>query len=84
MKIAETIEGRITEADVRSAGMRQDATSDLREMDPRLYQLLVACTKGDACNTERSGFKAWKSWSVTSIRERVQTDLSRTRGRDSL
>ena len=64
MELAETKEGRITEADVRNTGMSQDTINDLKEMDRRLYQLLVACTKGEAenyvRNTERSGFKAWK------------------------
>ena len=44
--------------------MSQDAVSDLKETDRRLYQLLVACTTGEAknhvCNTDRSGLKAWK------------------------
>ena len=64
MELAETKEGRITEADVRNTGMSQDTINDFKEMDRRLYQLLVACTKGEAKNygrnTERSGFKAWK------------------------
>ena len=46
MELAETKEGCITEADVRNARMSQDTVSDLKEMDRRLYQLLVACTKG--------------------------------------
>ena len=37
---------------------------DLKEMDRRLYQVLIARTKGEAktcvCNPERSGFKACK------------------------
>ena len=62
MELAEIKEGRITEADVRNAGMSQDTISDLKEMDRRLYHLLVACAKEEAknyvCNTERSGFKS--------------------------
>ena len=46
IELAETKEGRITEADVRNTGMSQDTINDLKEMDRRLYQLLVACTKG--------------------------------------
>ena len=64
MELAETKEGRNTEADVRNAGMSQDTITDLKEMDRRLYQLLVARAKGEAkndvCNTERSGFNEWK------------------------
>ena len=55
MELAQTKEGRITEADVRNTGMSQDTINDLKEMDRRLYQLLVACTQGktknDVCNT---------------------------------
>ena len=51
-------EGRITEANVRSAGTSQDTVSDLRELERRLWHFLVACSKGEAnnfvCNTGRS------------------------------
>ena len=38
MEFAETKEGRITEADVRNAGMSQDTISDFKEMDRRLLR----------------------------------------------
>ena len=57
LRVMELAETKEREADVRSAGMS-------KEKDRRLYQLLVACTRGEAknyvCNTERSGFKARK------------------------
>ena len=59
--------------------MSQDTMNDLKEMDRRLYQLLVACTKGEAknyvCNTERSGFKAWKQM-VSHFDPRTGADRS--------
>ena len=83
MELAERKEGRITEADVRNAGMSQDTLNDLKGMDRRLYQLLVACTKEEAknyvCNTERSGFKAWKQIVSHFGPRTVRTDLSRAR-----
>ena len=78
MGLAETKEGRITEADVRNTGMSQDTINDLKEMDRTLYQLLVACTKGEAknyVNTERSGFKAWKQM-VSHFDPRTGADRS--------
>ena len=76
MELAETKEGRITEADVRNTGMSEDT---IKEMDRRLYQLLVACTKGEArnyvCNTERSGFKACKQM-VSHFDPRTGSDRS--------
>ena len=79
MEMAERKEGRITQADVRNAVMSQDVISDLTEMDRRLYQLLVACTNGEAknyvCNTERSGFKAWKQM-VSHVDPRMGADRS--------
>ena len=57
LRVMELAGTKEPEADVRSAAMS-------KEKDRRLYQLLVACTRGEAknyvCNTERSGFKAWK------------------------
>ena len=63
MELAEIKECRITEVDVRKAGMSQDITSDVKEVNRRLFQLLVACSRREAknfvCNTGRSGSKAW-------------------------
>ena len=85
MELAETKEGRITEADVRNAGMSQDTVSDFKEMDRRLYQLLVACTKGRreelCCNTEKSGFKAWRQM-VSHFHPRADADRSVARESD--
>ena len=79
MELVETKEGRMTEADVRNAGMSQDTISDLKEMDQWLYQLFVACTKGEAqncvSNTEGSGFKAWKQ-TVSHFDPRTGADRS--------
>ena len=45
------------EMDVRNAGMSQETVDDFEEMDRRLYQVLISCTKGRAknyvCNPER-------------------------------
>ena len=52
---------------------------DFKEMDRRLYQVLAACTKGEAkncaCNSERLGFKAWEQM-VSHIEPRTGADTS--------
>ena len=52
---------------------------DFKKMDRRLYQVLAACTKGEAkncaCNSERSGFKAWEQM-VSHIEPRTGADTS--------
>ena len=64
MDVAEAKEGRLMELDIRNAGMSQETVDDFKDMDRRLYQVFISCTKGEAknhvCNPERSGFKAWK------------------------
>ena len=53
MEVAEAKEGRLMELAVMG---------DFKEMDMRLYQVLRACSKGEAknqvCNPARSGFVA--------------------------
>ena len=81
MELVESKVSRITEADVRNAGMSQDATGDLKDMDRMLYQLLVACTKGEAkndvCNTEWSDFMAERQMDsqVTLIPEQLEREI---------
>ena len=59
MDVAEAKQGRLMELEIRNAGMSQETADDLKEMDRILYQVLIACTKGEAKNyPERSGFKA--------------------------
>ena len=64
MDVAEAKEGRLMELNVRNAGMSQETVDDFKEMDRRLYQMHISCTKRKAknyvCNPDRSGFKAWK------------------------
>ena len=64
MDVAEAKEGRLRELHIKNAGMPHETVDDFRDMDRRLYQVLISCTKGEAknyvCNPERSGFKAWK------------------------
>ena len=52
------------ELDIKNAGISQETVDNVKEMDRRLCQVLMSCTKGEAknyvCNPERSGFKAWK------------------------
>ena len=76
MDVEETKEGRLMELDIRNAGMSQE---DFKEMDRRLYEMLVSCTKKEAknCvrNLERSGFKAWKQM-VSHFDPRTGADRS--------
>ena len=76
MELAETKEGRITEADVRNAGMSQDiegCTSYSSRAQREKQRNMSATPKGQ-------GSKPGSRWSVILIQEGVQTDLSRTRG----
>ena len=50
MEVAEAKEGRLLELDVRNAGMSQETVGDVNDMERRLYQVLIACTKGEAKN----------------------------------
>ena len=63
-EIAEAEQGPIDAGNVRNGGLNLETVDDFKEMDRRLYQLLIVCRKGAAknyvCVPERSGFKAWK------------------------
>ena len=78
MEVEETKEGRLVELDVMNAGMHQE-TMHCKEMDRRLYQKLIACTKGEAkkyvCNPERSRFKAFKQM-VSHLDPKTSADRS--------
>ena len=56
--------GRLMELDTKKTGISQETVDDFKDMDRRLYQVLISCTNGEAkncvCNPERSGFMAWK------------------------
>ena len=64
------------ELDIRNAGMSQETVDDFKEMDMRLYQVLISCTTGEAkndvCNPERFGFKG----SVSHFDPRTCADRS--------
>ena len=64
MDVAEAKVGRLMELDIENAGMSQETVDDFKEMDRRLYQVLISGFKGEAkncvSNPERSGFRAWK------------------------
>ena len=53
-----------SQKELENAGMSQGTVDDFKEMDKRLYQVLISCTKGEAknhvCNLERSEFKSWR------------------------
>ena len=61
LETAEAEQGRIDEANVSNGGLNQETVDDFKEMDRRMYQLLVVCRKGTAknyvCVPGRSGFK---------------------------
>ena len=40
----------LMELDIRNAGMSQETVDDTKEMDRRLYQVLISGTKGEAKN----------------------------------
>ena len=79
MDVTEAKEGRRMELDTRNAGMSQETVDDFKELDRRLYQVLISCTGGEAknhvCNPERSGFKAWKQM-VSHFDPRTGADRS--------
>ena len=85
MELAETKEGRITEADVRNTGHE----SGTQSMTSRRW--IEGCTSFSSraqrekqrtvsATPKGQGSKPGSRWSVILIRERVRTDLSRTRG----
>ena len=45
MEVAEANEGRLMELDVKNAGMSQDTVDYFKEMDKRLYQVLMTCKR---------------------------------------
>ena len=61
----------LTELEVKNAGMPQE-TLDFKDIDMRLWWLLIACTKGEAnnyvCNPEDQDSQRGNKWSVTLIR----------------
>ena len=61
---AESRECRLPELVVTSARMSQETVRDFTDINRRLWQVLIACTKQEAtyhvCDPERSRFKAWK------------------------
>ena len=75
MKVMEVTEakGNLMELDVQNAGMSPGTADHFKEMDKRLYHVLMTCTKREAnnkvCKPERSGFKAWNQM-VSHIRSK--------------
>ena len=45
MDVEEAKEGRLTELDIKNAGMSQKTVDDFKERDKRLYHVLISCTK---------------------------------------
>ena len=64
VEMAETMEEKITERHLQDAGAKQMVIDDFKEMDRRLWQMLIMSTKGEAknfvSNPDKSGFKAWR------------------------
>ena len=69
--------------DTRNAGMSQETVDDFEEMDRKLSQVPISCTKGEAKHhlriPERSGFMAWKQM-VSHFDPRTGADRSAAYG----
>ena len=79
MDVAHAEEGRLMELDTKKTGISQETVDDFKDMDRRLYQVLISCTKGEAkncvCKPESSGFMAAR---VTHTVSRERTDIIKT------
>ena len=75
LEVAEAKEGRLMELDVRNAGMSQESVEDCKDINRRLYQVLIACTKGEAKNYvgSQSGLTSRRPKTLQSARNTVQT-----------
>ena len=86
MDVAQAKEGRLMELDSKKTGISQETVDDFKDMDRRLFQVLISCTKGEAkncvCNPERSGFMAWKQMVRGHFDPRTGSDIkTQRRGR---
>ena len=82
MDVAQAKEGRLMELDIKKTGISQETVDDFRDIDRRLFQVLISCTEGEAkncvCNPERSGFMAWKQMVRGHFYLRTGSDIMKT------